>query len=269
LDQFREAPSEVGALVLAAGGSEPVLDGKSLPKIAAVAGARAPLLLDFGVPPNADPEATKAAGITRVGMDDLIQAAQERRLSQLMRLAPVRAAIDERLNRLRSDLATRAIGRKLADLRSAFEQIAAEEAERALADELSTLDAAQRDLLQRFASTVARRLAHLPLAGMRAAAAHASADAVDAFFREAKLRRSTNGDTPGRWKPDPEAIDATGQPAAIFGGGRRAPETSNGHWRTDVDAPSVGRQVRRAVEPSDAGAVVAHATPIRTSWAKD
>jgi hypothetical protein len=306
LDQFRETPSEVGALVLAAGGSEPVLDGKSLSKIAAAAGARSPLLLDFGVPPNADPEATKAAGITRVGMDDLIQAAQERRLSQLMRLAPVRAAIDERLNRLRSDLATRAIGRKLADLRSAFEQIAAEEAERALADELSTLDAAQRDLLQRFASTVARRLAHLPLAGMRAAAAHASADAVDAFFREAKLRRSAKRDT--SWTADPDASDAAGHqaqrdaaasevggrgwksdavdladqdgrlgvkahdvtsPAAIFGGGRRAPETSNGHWRTDVDAPSVGRQLRRAAEPSDAGAAVAHATPIRTSWAKD
>jgi glutamyl-tRNA reductase len=115
LDAFREAPSEVGALVLAAGGNEPLLDGETLPKIAAAAGARAPLLLDFGVPPNADPEAAEAAGIARVGMDNLIQAAQERRLSQLMRLAPVRAAIDERLNRLRSDLATRAIGRKLAE----------------------------------------------------------------------------------------------------------------------------------------------------------
>ncbi len=113
LDQFREAPSEVGALVLAAGGSEPVLDGRSrCRKLPQRRGARAPLLLDFGVPPNADPEATRAAGIARVGMDDLIQAAQERRLSQLMRLAPVRAAIDERLNRLRSDLATRAIGRR-------------------------------------------------------------------------------------------------------------------------------------------------------------
>jgi glutamyl-tRNA reductase len=192
LDQFREAPSEVGALVLAAGGNEPLLDEKSLLKVAAAAGTRTPLLLDFGVPPNADPQATKAAGMARVGMDDLIQAAQEQRLSQLMRLAPVRAAIDERLNRLRGELATRAIGRRLADLRGSFEQIAAEEVERALAEEFANLDAAQKELLQRFASTVARRLAHLPLAGMRAAAAHASTDAVDAFFREAKLRRSEN-----------------------------------------------------------------------------
>src|SRR3569833_106359 len=202
LDQFREAPNEVGALVLAAGGSEPVLDGRSLPKIRSAAGMRTPLLLDFGVPPNADPDATKAAGIVRVGMDDLIQAAQERRLSQLMRLAPVRAAIDERLNRLRSDLATRAIGRRLAELRGSFEQLAAEEAERALGDEFSSLDAAQREKQQQKTTTVARRLAHLPLAGMRAAAAHASTDAVDAFFREARLTRSTNGDfdASGRWK---------------------------------------------------------------------
>lgn len=194
LEGFQESPTEVSALVLAAGGGEPVLNGIALTNIAKAAGARTQLLIDFGVPPNADPEATRVAGITRVGMDDLIQAAQERRLAQLMRLAPVRAAIDERLTRLRAELATRAIGRRLADLRGTFEQIAAEEADRALAEELRDLDEGQRELLQRFASTVARRLAHLPLAGMRAAAAHASADAVDAFFREARLRRSNTPD---------------------------------------------------------------------------
>jgi len=190
LDLFREGPPELGALILAAGGNEPILNAAALSKVGKAAGARSPLLVDFGVPPNADPEATRAAGITRTGMDDLIQTAQERRLAQLMRLAPVRAAIDERLTRLRGELATRAIGRRLADLRGTFEQIAAEEADRVLAEELRGLDESQRELVQRFASTVARRLAHLPLAGLRAAAAHASTDAVDAFFREARLTRS-------------------------------------------------------------------------------
>jgi glutamyl-tRNA reductase len=189
LDEFRAYPPEVGALVLAAGGAEPVLESPTL-GLLAKAGTRAPLLIDFGVPPNVDPQAALSAGLNRIGMNDLIQAAQERRLTQLMRLAPVRAAIDERLNRLRGELATRAIGRRLADLRGTFEQIAAEEVDRALGAELRDLDESQRELLQRFASTVARRLAHLPLAGLRAAAAHASADAVDAFFREARLRRS-------------------------------------------------------------------------------
>ena len=193
LAQFRADPVAVGGLVLAAGGGEPILNSDTLKRLAPTgsrAGARSPLLVDFGVPPNVDPQAALAAGLARVGMDELIQTAQERRLSELMRLAPVRAAIDERLAFLRDDLAARGIGRKLADLRRAFEQIAADEADRALGAELRGLDEPQREQLRRFASTVARRLAHLPIAGMRAVAAHAGADAVDAFFREARLRRS-------------------------------------------------------------------------------
>ena len=188
LDTFRAQPPRVGALVLAAGGGEPVLDRSTLAKLAQVT-TQPPLIIDFGVPPNVDPEVARAVGFPRVGMNDMIQTAQEHRLSQLMRMAPVRAAIDERLTRLRGDLATRAIGRKLADLRDTFEQIAAEEVDRVLATELRDLDEGQREILQRLGSTVAHRLAHLPLAGLRAAAAHASTDAVDAFFREARLTR--------------------------------------------------------------------------------
>ena len=191
LDQFRGAPVAVGALILAAGGGEAILDGQALGRIVRVcAGHPLPLLVDFGVPPNVDPEVARTAGLGRVGMSELIQTAQERRLSELMRLAPVRAAIDERLAFLRDDLAARAIGRKLADLRGAFEQIAADEADRALLAEFRGFDDPQREQLRRFASTVARRLAHLPIAGMRAVAAQANADAVEAFFREARLSRS-------------------------------------------------------------------------------
>lgn len=196
LEEFRARPRDVGAVVLAAGGGGAVLDADSLGRLARAA-TLAPLIIDFGVPPNVDPEAARHAGLARVGMDELIRSAQERRLTQLMRLAPVRAAIDERLVRLRGDLATRAIGRKLADLRGTFEQIAADEVERALATELRGLDDNQREILQRLGSTVARRLAHLPLAGLRAAAAHANTDAVDAFFREAKLRRPPGGGNTG------------------------------------------------------------------------
>jgi glutamyl-tRNA reductase len=195
LDDFRAQPPGVAALVLAAGGGEPVLDVLALTKLAQVA-IQPPLVIDFGVPPNVDPEVARVVGFPRVGMNDLIQTAQERRISQLMRLAPVRAAIDERLTKLRGDLATRAIGRKLADLRETFEHIAADEVDRVLAEELRGLDDNQREALQKLGSTVARRLAHLPLAGLRAAAAHASSDAVDAFFREAKLRRPPAGSTP-------------------------------------------------------------------------
>jgi glutamyl-tRNA reductase len=107
-----------------------------------------------------------------------------------LRLAPVRAAIDERLERLRGELATRAIGPKLAELRDSFEGIATAQVEELLQDGLRDLDDSERELLRRFATSLARRLAHLPLAGIRAAAAHANADTVDAFFRAARLQRA-------------------------------------------------------------------------------
>jgi glutamyl-tRNA reductase len=184
LERLRAQPPPLAALVLAAGGGEPLLDAGVLARLAQAAGA-APLLVDFGVPPNVDPEQARRAGVARVGMDELIDAAQGQRLAQLMRLAPVRAAIDERLARLRTELALRTIGPRLAGLRRSFEQIAAEEVARALRGELRTLDEHQRSLLERLASLLAHRLAHLPLAGLRAAAVHASSDAVDAFFSAA------------------------------------------------------------------------------------
>jgi len=188
LEEFRARPPALAALVLAAGGGEPLIAAETLARLKQGA-SPPPLLIDFGVPANVDPAAALAAGFTRVGMHDLIEAAQGRRLAQLVRLAPVRAAIDERLTRLRSELATRAIGPRLKELRDAFEQIAAAEVARALRGELRSLDGEERAQLERLAATVARRLAHLPLAGLRAAALHASPDAVEAFFAGARSGR--------------------------------------------------------------------------------
>jgi glutamyl-tRNA reductase len=187
LDEFRGAPSTLSALVLAAGGGQALLDGAALGRLK---DAGAPLLIDFGVPPNVDPADAQHTGLTRVGMSDLIEAAQGRRLAELVRLAPARAAIDERLNHLRSELATRAFGPRLTQLRGEFEQIAAEEVTRALAHELRTLDDLERGQVERLAQTLARRLAHLPLAGVKAAALHAGPDALDAFFEAARADRA-------------------------------------------------------------------------------
>ena len=79
-------------------------------------------------------------GFTRVGMDDLVQTAKDGRVEHLLRLAPVRAAIDAHLAHLRSELAARAIGPQLARLRDDFEQITAGEVARLLREVLPDLD---------------------------------------------------------------------------------------------------------------------------------
>ena len=207
LAEFRQQPEAVAALVLAAGGGEPVLDGRSLCLLAEAASrgrqtgsdprrAHAPLAVDFGVPANVDPEEARRAGITRIGMSDLVQEVQQQRMTELLRLAPVRAAIDERLARLRDDMATRAIGSRLAQLRASFERIAADELDRTLGVELRDLTTGQREAVEQLTTRLAHRLAHLPISGLRAAAAHASPDVIDAFFREARLHRAIPAESP-------------------------------------------------------------------------
>jgi glutamyl-tRNA reductase len=195
LEQFREQPDPVAGLVLAAGGGAPVLGDATLERLSALGGHR-PLAIDFGVPPNLDPDAARRTRIERVGMDELVQAVEEQRLGELLRLAPVRAAIDERLTRLRAEMASRAIGPRLAELRETFERIAAEEAERALGTQLHTLDPAERDAVRRLTERLAHSLVHLPISGLRAAAAHTTPDVLDTFFREAHLSRRGVKDTP-------------------------------------------------------------------------
>jgi glutamyl-tRNA reductase len=190
LQAFREDPLAQGCAVLvcASGASEAVIDRAVLVKLAT---AR-PLLIDFGLPPNVDVDAARVLDFTRVGMDDLVQTARDGRVEHLLRLAPVRAAIDSHLARLRSDLAARAIGPQLKQLRDDFERITAGEVNRLLREVLQDLDEGQRSQLSGWGRTLAHRLAHLPLSGMRAAAEHAGPEATEAFFREARLRRKAD-----------------------------------------------------------------------------
>ncbi len=190
LQAFREDPQAQGCSVLicASGAADPVIDREVLVKLA----HSRPLLMDFGLPPNVDVDAARMLDFTRVGMDDLVQTARDGRVEHLLRLAPVRAAIDSHLARLRSELAARAIGPQLAQLRDDFERITAGEVDRLLRDVLQDLDAGQRDQVSVWARTLAHRLAHLPLSGLRAAAEHAGPEATEAFFREARLRRKAD-----------------------------------------------------------------------------
>jgi len=189
LEQFRLAPPRIAAALVATGSPEPVLDRDSLVRLSAAAGGARQLIVDFSTPSNIDPAHAAAVGIERIGMDELIAMTRTQRTAHLLRLAPIRAEIDERLARLRSEFATRSIGARLGHLRQTSEQMVASEVEKLLSGELRDLDPARKEAVRRWAITLAHRIAHLQLSGVRAAAPHASPEMLDAFFEGAKLGR--------------------------------------------------------------------------------
>src|SRR5437763_13588791 len=90
---------------MATGGGEPVLDAAALARLKG-SGGLAPLIIDFGVPPNVDPATAQPAGLARAGMSDLIEAAQGRRLARLCRFAPGPPATTDALPHLRPGCAS-------------------------------------------------------------------------------------------------------------------------------------------------------------------
>lgn len=183
LDDFRAAPPALEALLTATGAPEAVLDRACLERLAARApSGEAPLVVDLAVPPDVDPRAAAAAGLPRVGMDEIDAVAIAGRRRRQAEAAEARARVDQALAELRARLAERMLAPVLARLAQRYRKTAVEGVERLAAREGLALDAAGREALERWAETLARRFAHLPARGLRALAAEQGLDAVRAFL---------------------------------------------------------------------------------------
>lgn len=183
LDAFRAAPDAVAALIVATGSREPVFGRGDLERIAARApGGESPLVVDLAVPPNVAPEDAAAVDLPRIGMDEISAEAAEERERVLGEFADVRAAVDAALTDLRRQTAERLVGPAIAELRQRYRHTALEGVERLFEKDLAGLGAAEREAVQRWAETLARRFAHLPSVGLRELAFQAGPSAVEVFF---------------------------------------------------------------------------------------
>lgn len=183
LDEFRSRPPRLEALVAATGAPEAVLDRAALERIAArSASGEAPLAVDLAVPPDVDPAAARAAGIPRLGMDDINREADEQRSRRQAETAAARELVDAALDDLRHRLAERVLSPVLARIHQRYRQTANEGMERLLAKEGAGLDDRQREALCRWAEMLAKRLAHLPTVGLRGLASELGVEAVGSFL---------------------------------------------------------------------------------------
>jgi glutamyl-tRNA reductase len=208
LEEFCSRPPMVEALLSATGAPETVLDRAVLERLAARSpSGEPPLVVDLAVPPDVDPEAARACGLTRIGMDEINSLAERRRAERISEAAAARELIDEALAGLRERLAERALSPVLARLNQRYRRTALEGVERLLAKEGFAFDPAARETLELWAETLARRLAHLPTRGLRELASSHGLAAVDLFLAagDEELRRELGTIDSFDW------IDPTGQ----------------------------------------------------------
>jgi glutamyl-tRNA reductase len=179
LDAFKSNPVGFNVVITAVGGNELVLDHPTLKKMAAASHGHETLIIDLGVPPNVDPVAAEINGLRRVGMDEVIADAAEGRTAKLGELASARVVIDEHLERLRGEYAVREAAPLLQRLTVQYQQAAVESLRRLPRGKSGDDDA---EALRLWAESFARRLAHVPMKGLRALAAEAGPAAVQAYL---------------------------------------------------------------------------------------
>ncbi|GEM_PF-339095 len=220
LEDFRRNPDPVEVLVLATGAKTAVLGRATLERLAArTPSGEPPLLIDMAVPPDVDPADAAACALPRLGMAEIIAEAEIHRDQRVHAAADARDMIDEALLEFRQKMIEWELSPMLGALQRRYRQTAVEGVERLLAKTLPGLDDAQREAVEAWAVTLARRFAHVPSLGLRAVAMHKGLDAIDTFFSNAdrtlakewenvrQSGRASRGQKNGRSSQEPPSLD--------------------------------------------------------------
>ncbi|MCB9915197.1 MAG: hypothetical protein H6828_08620 [Planctomycetes bacterium] len=191
LASFRADPPAVRALVSATGAPGALFGEPELVRLVAAAGAPAPVLVDFAVPPDVDPAVAARLGLERLGMEDVIAVAERNRAERLLEVGEARALVDDALATFGQRLAERAVDQAVRSLHQRYQAVADDQIERLLRAKLRDLDEADRDTLRRFVGRLVKHFAHVPTSGLREIARAHGAEAVGLFFAHAEdeLRR--------------------------------------------------------------------------------
>ena len=183
LDDFLSRPPDLGAVVASTGARTPLLTEPVLTRIAAVAPpGRGPLLVDMAVPGNIDGQACDQLGLRRVGMDEIVRAAQQNRKVRETEAASARELVDEALPRVRERFAERVYAPMYGALQEHYREVAIAGLNRLLDKELRGLGTTERKTVSTWAEGLARRLAHIPTQGVRGLLHHGPEGSLDAFL---------------------------------------------------------------------------------------
>ena len=196
LDDFRRAPPRAAAVLASTGARHAVLGERELERLVAEASGEPPLCVDMAVPADIEPAACAKLGIRRIGMDEITQDAARNRDARMAEAAEARTLVDAALQGLRERFVDREYGALFATLQAHYRDAArasvkrlAKQLERPLAD-------AERDSVERWAEGLAKRLAHLPVVGLKGLLRDGPEGSLDAFLSglDRDLAASLRGD---------------------------------------------------------------------------
>ena len=182
LEDFRHDPPPVAIVFASTGSRRPVLLDDQLQRLAARADGEPPLCVDMAVPADVDPAACAKFGLRRIGMDEITDEAARNRDARLAAVAEARTLVDAALPRLRERCIERLHGNLFATLQEHYRDVASAGVER-LAKQLKLpIEGDEREAVERWAQGMAKRLAHVPVVGLKGLLRDGPEGSLDAFL---------------------------------------------------------------------------------------
>lgn len=183
LEAFLGNPDSVAVVVSATGSPQPLFGRESLDRLVAAASNRGgPLLVDLAVPPDIDVDAAAALGLDYVGMDEITAEARANSERRRADSVEARQLVDAALVALRRRLAQRAVSPVIAGLNQRYRETARASVDRLLRNDLAGIHEDDHEGIRRWAETLARHLAHVPMVGLQALAAQSELEAIRTFL---------------------------------------------------------------------------------------
>ncbi|MEE8526558.1 MAG: hypothetical protein V3T72_21695 [Thermoanaerobaculia bacterium] len=218
LEAFHRWPDAVEVVMSATGAPRPLFRRGELERLAARSpSAGGPLLVDLAIPPDIDPGDARAVGLDRVGMDEITADAEKNSERRLEDAATARQLVDEALEELRREMTHRALSPILAGLQRRYRETALAGLDRLCSHGLEGLPENQLQTVRQWAQTLAKRLAHIPVLGLRGLAAEVGMPAVRTFLAatDDPLMNELADATRRSFEPaaDADGTAAVGEPA--------------------------------------------------------
>ncbi len=180
LDALLASPPRVDAVITAVGVASPLLTREVLARFVA-AGAR-PVVIDLGVPANADGAAARALGLAYCGMDDLKAKGEENRRALEAEIAAARVVLGEDLEEFKNAMLEKTLAPVLAAWRNRTRRTLDEGLARLFSSEDGRWNEDERERIERWAAALVDRLTYLPMMGMRRMAAEHGVEVAHTFL---------------------------------------------------------------------------------------
>jgi glutamyl-tRNA reductase len=156
-EELTQKLASADLLLVATGGSRPVVSADQLSQAAATRSDRELFVMDLSVPRNVDPAARGVPGIQLFDLDDLQRLCCPAAASASAALDDAHQVIEEELVRLGDGLRGKAVAGKLAELHRLGVELAEQESAWALA-RLESLSETDREVVRQMADRLVRRV---------------------------------------------------------------------------------------------------------------